>query len=42
VSKDTVLRFSIDATSYRTPGGAAVLLPSRSFADQIGEVFEID
>ncbi|HVR77100.1 MAG TPA: LCP family protein [Acidimicrobiia bacterium] len=42
VSKETVLRFSIDATSYRTPGGAAVLLPSRPFADQLGGVFEIN
>jgi len=42
LSKDSVLGFSIDAENYRTPGGAAVLLPSNSFADQLGEVYEID
>jgi LCP family protein required for cell wall assembly len=42
ISKGSVVRFSIDAENYRTPGGAAVLLPTRSFADQLDEVYEVD
>ncbi len=35
VDKDSVRRFSIEATNYQTPGGAAVLLPTRTFADEL-------
>jgi LCP family protein required for cell wall assembly len=38
LSKESVRRFSIDATNYRTPGGAAVLLPTRTFADELAGV----
>jgi hypothetical protein len=36
-----VLRFSIEATNYRTPGGAAVLLPTSPFVDQLEEVYDL-
>jgi LCP family protein required for cell wall assembly len=39
IGKDSVRRFSIDSTNYRTPGGAAVLLPTRAFADELAEVY---
>ncbi len=35
ISRESVRRFSIEATNYRTPGGAAVLLPTRPFADEL-------
>jgi LCP family protein required for cell wall assembly len=41
ISKDSVLRFSIEATNYRTPGGAAVLLPTSPFVDQLEEVYDL-
>ena len=39
ISKSSVERFSIDAIDYRTPGGAAVLVPSQPFFDQLSEVY---
>ncbi len=41
IDRDSVRRFSIDATDYRTPGGAAVLLPTRSFEDELAEVYPL-
>jgi hypothetical protein len=41
ISKDSVLRFAVEATNYRTPGGAAVLLPTRPFVDQLEEVYDV-
>ena len=42
ISKSSVVRFSIDATNYRTPAGAAVLVPSQSFFDQLSGVYSFD
>jgi LCP family protein required for cell wall assembly len=41
ISKDDVLGFAIDADNYRTPGGAAVLLPTKPFADHLAEVYGV-
>ena len=41
ISRDEVLRFSIDVRNYRTSYGAAVLLPARSFRDQLTSVYEL-
>lgn len=41
VTKDEVRRFSIEATSYRTPRGADVLIPDRPFAEELAEVFQL-
>jgi LCP family protein required for cell wall assembly len=41
ISKDSVSRFSIEAENHVTPGGAQVLLPVRSFQDQLGEVYSL-
>lgn len=38
IKKKDVSRFSIAADNYRTPGGAAVLLPTRFFIDHLSEV----
>ena len=42
ISKSSVTRFSIDATNYRTPAGAAVLIPSQPFLDQLSGVYSFD
>jgi LCP family protein required for cell wall assembly len=41
ISKDSVSRFPISVTDYRTSYGASVLLPTRPFADQLEEVYEL-
>jgi LCP family protein required for cell wall assembly len=41
ISKSSVKRFSISATNYRTPAGAAVLLPKIPFAQALGEVYPL-
>lgn len=41
IDKSGVHRFSIDVRNYRTSYGAAVLLPSRPFADQLAEVYSL-
>jgi len=41
IEKSDVARFSIQVTNYRTPNGAAVLLPSRSFSDQLSEIHDL-
>ncbi|MGC2240767.1 MAG: LCP family protein [Acidimicrobiia bacterium] len=41
ISKTSVKRFSISATNYRTPAGAAVLLPKVPFAQALGEVYPL-
>ena len=42
ISKSSVERFSIDATNFRTPDGAAVLVPSQPFFDQLSGVYALD
>jgi LCP family protein required for cell wall assembly len=42
ISKDDVRRFSIEVSNYRTSNGAAVLLPTRTFWDQLDEVHALD
>jgi len=41
ITKDSVRRFSIEIRNYRTSSGAAVLLPLRSFADELEGVFDL-
>jgi LCP family protein required for cell wall assembly len=41
ISKDEVRRFSIEVSNYRTSSGAAVLLPTRTFRDQLDEVHDL-
>ncbi len=41
VSKSNVARFSINVSNYRTSYGAAVLLPTRPFAEQLAEVHSL-
>ena len=41
ITRDDVIRFSIEAESYRTPRGAAVLLPSVPFKTQLEEVYDL-
>jgi LCP family protein required for cell wall assembly len=41
ISKDDVRRFSIEVSNYRTSHGAAVLLPTRTFRDQLEEVHDL-
>lgn len=41
ISKSDVKRFSIDVANYRTSNGAAVLLPIRSFWDQLDDVHDL-
>lgn len=42
ITKDSVDRFSIEVQNYRAPGGAAVLLPTVSFMDQLEEIYPLD
>ena len=42
ISKDSVDRFSIEVQNYRAPGGAAVLLPTAFFKDQLAEIYPVD
>ena len=42
ISKDSVSRFSIEVQNHRTPRGAAVLLPTASFKDQLEEIYPLD
>jgi LCP family protein required for cell wall assembly len=41
ISKEAVERFTIEATNYRTPGGAAVLLPTVPFNEALDEVYHL-
>lgn len=41
IGKEEVRRFSVDAKSYRTPGGAAVLIPDRPFIEELAEVYPL-
>ena len=40
ISKNSVSRFSIRVSNYRTSYGASVLLPARPFAEQLREVYD--
>lgn len=42
ISKDSVSRFSIEVQNHRTPRGAAVLLPTVAFKDQLEEIYPLD
>ena len=42
ITKDSVDRFSIEVQNYRAPGGAAVLLPTSTFKDQLEELYPLD
>lgn len=42
VSKSSVKRFSIDVRNHRSPQGAAVLLPTVTFTEQLSEVYPLD
>lgn len=42
VSKTSVNRFSIDVRNYRSPQGAAVLLPTVTFTEQLSEVYPLN
>ena len=42
ISKDDVSRFSIEVQNHRTPHGAAVLLPTLPFKDQLEEIYPLD
>jgi hypothetical protein len=41
ISKNSVRRFSIKVSDYRTPGGAQVLLPLVPFRDQLSSVYPL-
>lgn len=41
ITRSDVHRFSIDVRNYRTSYGAAVLLPSRPFRDQLASVYDL-
>lgn len=41
ITKDAVRRFSIDVSNYRSPQGAAVLLPRVAFRDQLADVYSL-
>lgn len=41
ISKSSVKRFSIDVRNYRSPQGAAVLLPTVTFTEQLEEVHSL-
>ena len=41
ISRNSVNRFSIAVANYRTPGGSAVLLPAKSFLEQLSAVHPI-
>lgn len=42
ISKNSVFRFSIEVQNHRTPRGAAVLLPTVAFKDQLEEIYPLD
>jgi LCP family protein required for cell wall assembly len=42
ITKDSVDRFSIDVQNYRAPGGAAVLLPTASFKEQLEQIYQLN
>ncbi|MCI0544008.1 MAG: LCP family protein [Actinobacteria bacterium] len=42
ITKDEVRRFTIEVDDYRSPEGAAVLVPERTFTDQLAEVYELE
>lgn len=41
ISREDVHRFSIDVRNYRTSYGAAVLLPTRPFRDQLATIYDL-
>lgn len=41
ISKSSVKRFSIDVRNHRSPQGAAVLLPTATFTEQLSEVYSL-
>jgi LCP family protein required for cell wall assembly len=41
ISKDSVRRFGIEAHDYRSPLGAAVLVPDLKFTEQLAAVFDL-
>lgn len=41
ISKSSVKRFSISVRNYRSPQGAAVLLPTVSFTEHLSEVYQL-
>jgi LCP family protein required for cell wall assembly len=40
ITKDSVRRFTIEVSDFRTSGGAAVLIPTASFTEQLGTVWD--
>ncbi len=42
ISRDSVRRFTIEATNFRTPQGAQVLLAARTFTEQLEKVFSLE
>lgn len=42
IKKADVIRFRIDVSNMRSPQGAAVLTPNRTFTDQLREVIDLD
>lgn len=42
ISRDSVRRFTVEATNFRTPQRALVLIPDRTFTEQLNEVYPLD
>jgi hypothetical protein len=42
ISKDDVRRFTIEVRDFRSPQGAAVLLPAVTFTEQLAKVHDLD
>jgi LCP family protein required for cell wall assembly len=42
MTPDSVRRFTVEASNFRTSGGALVLVPKRSFTDQLARVYPLD
>ncbi len=42
IRRDTVTRFSVDTRNLRSPEGAAVLTPTRSFTEQLLDVIDLE
>ena len=41
IRRDTVLRFTIDTANLRSPEGAAVLTPQKTFTEQLSGVIDL-
>lgn len=42
IRPDSVRRFTVEVSNYRTPAGALVLIPKRTFTEQLARIYPLD